>query len=81
MKISEVTQPKVTRTAGNKVTVDHGDGTETTIDTRKNPNAISRDDQGKLKVSKTPANSRMGNSSNKSSAPRPGERIEIDDED
>lgn len=79
MKISEVTQARVTRTSGNKVEVDHGDGTTTTVDTRKNPQAISRDEKGQLKINTNPSNSKM-NGNRRQQGPRPGEKIEIDDE-
>lgn len=81
MKILEVTQGRVTRTAGNKVEVDHGDGTTTTVDTQKNPQAISRDDKGQLRINTTSKNSRMNRGNQRSQAPRAGEKIEIDDED
>lgn len=78
MKINEVTQARVSRTTGNEVEIDHGDGTKTTVDTRKNPNAISRDEQGKVKVN-TNRNSSMRNNKSQQ-APKPGEQVEIEDE-
>ena len=79
MKINEVTQAKVTRASGNEVEIDHGDGTRTTVDTRKNPNAISRDEQGNIKVN-TNRNSAMNGNNRRNQRPRPGERVEIEDE-
>ena len=78
MKVFEVTQAKVSRAQGNEVELDHGDGTKTVIDTKKNPQAIQRDQQGKLKVTK-PSNSSMkqGNN-NQTRKPRPGEKIDIE---
>lgn len=80
MKITEVTQnARVTRSSGNEVEIDNGDGTRTTIDTRKNPNAISRDDQGNVKVNRNTGNSAQNNNSNnKNRPPRPGEKVEIE---
>lgn len=78
MKINEVTQAKVSRSSGNEVEIDHGDGTRTVVDTRKNPNAITRDEQGKVKVN-TNRNSSM-NRNNKQQPPRPGEQVELEDE-
>jgi len=78
MKINEVTQAKVSRASGNEVEIDHGDGTKTTVDTKKNPNAITRDEQGKVKVD-TSRNSAMRNNKSKK-PPRPGEQVEIKDE-
>lgn len=82
MKISEVTQARVTRNTGREVEIDHGDGTTTTVDTQKNPDALSRDDQGKVKLNKPTGNSSMSSQQKKQQqAPRPGEKITIDDED
>jgi|TARA_B110000503_G_scaffold77595_1_gene119509 hypothetical protein len=80
MKISEVTQAKITRNTGSEVEIDHGDGTATTVDTRKNPDAISRDDKGNVKLNKDIGNSAMNGQKKKPQAPRPGEKITIDDE-
>lgn len=83
MKIIEVTQARVTRTTNNQVEIDNGDGTKTTIDTTKNPNALSRDERGNLKVKRNTGNSSM-NSNNKNQTnrpPRTGDRVELDDED
>lgn len=77
MKINEVTQAKVSRASGNEVEIDHGDGTKTTVDTRKNPNAITRSDDGKIKVN-TNKNSSM-NRNQRQQRPRPGEQVEIED--
>lgn len=79
MKISEVTKARVSRATGNEVEIDHGDGTKTTIDTRKNPNAITRDEQGNMKVNRNTGNSSMRNNTQK--RPRPGETVDIEDED
>ena len=84
MNIFEVTQrARVTRSTGNQVTVDHGDGTQTTVDTRKNPDAISRGEDGKLKIQTQQANSRMNgaNKNNQNNRPKPGEEIEVDEAD
>jgi len=78
MKINEVTQAKVTRASGNEVEIDHGDGTRTTVDTRKNPNAITRDEQGKVKVNTNRNSAQRNNRSQQ--PPRPGEQVEIEDE-
>lgn len=80
MKIYEVTtqRARVTRSTGNQVTVDHGDGTQTTVDTNKNPNAISRGDDGKLKISTQQSNSKMQGGNRQPQKPKPGEEIEVD---
>lgn len=79
MKIFEVTQSKVTRNAGGKIEIDHGDGTATTVDTNKNPQAISRDSSGKLTVkTDTQSNSAMAQKKKQADLPKPGEKIEIE---
>lgn len=83
MKISEVTsQARITRSTGNEVEIDHGDGTTTSIDTKKNPDAISRDEKGNVQLNKKVGNSSMtSQQKQRAQAPRPGERVAIDDED
>lgn len=81
MKMSEVIQSKITRNMGGKVEIDHGDGTATTVDTKKNPDAISRDDKGNVKLNKNIGNSAMGKKDAASKPLRPGEKIAIDNED
>lgn len=43
MKVNEVTQPTVKRVTGNEIEIDNGDGVTTTIDRRKNPDALQKD--------------------------------------
>ena len=82
MKINEVTgQSKVTRNSGNEVEIDHGDGTTTTIDTKRNPNAVTRDERGRLKVQTNRGNSAQAQNKQRQQAPRPGEKIDVSDED
>lgn len=77
MKINEVTQnAKISRVVGNKVTVDHGDGTETTIDTDKNPDALSQGDKpNELDLNQEPANSSMNKKT--TAQVRPGQRVSV----
>ncbi len=81
MFIFEITQTKVSKAQGNEVELDHGDGTKTVIDTKKNPNAIQRDEKGKLKVTKQSQNSKMraGGNNNQPRTPRAGEKIDIEE--
>lgn len=81
MKIAEVTsRSRVSRVQGNKVTVDHGDGTETTIDTQKNPDALSQDDKdpNTLTVRTDQGNSGPQNTPNRnnSNRPRVGQKVQ-----
>jgi hypothetical protein len=81
MKISEITEAngnnnsKISRIQGNKVTVDRGDGVETTIDTNKNPNAINQDEKGEVSVDTEPANSAM--KKQQQSRIRPGQKVNV----
>lgn len=80
MFIFEITQTKVSKAQGNEVELDHGDGTETVIDTKKNPTAIQRDAKGKLKVTKQSQNSKMqSGNNNQPRTPRAGEKIDIEE--
>lgn len=77
--ITEATAARVSRVQGDKVTIDHGDGRETTIDTRKNPDALDQDEKGNLQVSTEPRNSSM-NKNKSQQRPRPGQRVQVSDE-
>lgn len=79
MKIQEIIETanaKVSRVQGNKVTIDHGDGTETTIDTNKNPDALDQDEQGNVTVDTRPRNSRM-RTGNRRQQVRPGQNVKV----
>lgn len=56
MKIREILeqQPaKITKVQpGRSAEVDHGDGSKTTIDLKKNPSALSKDDEGNVTLNK-----------------------------
>lgn len=76
MKIVEVTNnSKISRVQGNKITVDRGDGVETTVDTTKNPNAIGQDDKGNVTVDTEPANSAM--KKQQQNRIRPGQKVNV----
>jgi|TARA_B110000503_G_C7110002_1_gene397650 hypothetical protein len=79
MKILEVTQPaKIVKNTGKEVQIDHGDGTTTTVDTEKNPEAINRDSTGKLTIStSSSSNSAMAQKKKQDKMPRPGEKIAV----
>lgn len=81
MKIQEILETngnsRVSRVQGNKVTVDHGDGTETTVDTQKNPDALNTDDEGNIELDTEPANSAMQRTKQQQSRPRPGQRVQV----
>lgn len=85
MKVSEITEAtapnaRVSRVQGDRVTIDRGDGVETTIDTKKNPNALDQDERGNVRVNTDPANSAMKKRQQQSRL-RPGQRVTVSDED
>ncbi len=61
---------------GETATVDHGDGTSTTIDLKKNPTALSKDEQGKLKLNTKPATGQPQQPQGQEI--KPGDQVEID---
>jgi hypothetical protein len=79
MKIFEITNSKITRVQGNKITVDAGSGIETTIDTTKNPDAISQDDKGNVTVDTEPSNSAMKKKQQQTRI-RPGQKVSVKNE-
>ena len=80
MRIAEITEnnnnqiAKVSKVAGNKVTIDQGDGTELTVDTTKNKNVIGKDSDGSVTVNKDAGNSSMGAKKPQDKI-RPGQRV------
>lgn len=80
MKMSEIIEAapnnaRITRVQGNKVTVDQGDGVETTIDTQKNPNAVDQDERGQVTVNTDPSNSAM--KKKQQTKIRPGQKVSV----
>ena len=59
MKITEITNQRVSRVQGNKVTIDQGDGTELTVDTTKNKDVIATNSDGSVSVNTNTGNSSM----------------------
>lgn len=79
MKISDIiennnSRAKVSKVVGNKVTIDNGDGTELTVDTKKNPNVVDQDAEGNVTVDPEAGNSRQ-NGNNKNKTIRPGQSV------
>lgn len=84
MKIKEVTEansPRVARVTGSEVEIDQGDGVTTTIDTKKNPNALEKDPRtGQVSVRRNNSQQKT----NSRSQVRPGDKIDpetLDGED
>lgn len=85
MKISEITenqgQAKVKRVTGDEVEIDQGDGTTVTVDTKRRPDLVSRDEKGNLSVDTSKGNSSMSTAQQRArQRPRPGERIAVNNE-
>lgn len=58
--------------------IDHGDGTKTVVDLKKNPQALAKDpESGKLKLNTKPQ--KPGQMGNKSTI-KPGDTVELDDQ-
>jgi len=77
MKINEVTG-RVKRVTGNEVEIEQEPGVTTTIDTRKNPNALNKDPRTG-KVQHQARNSAQNKQRNARQTIRPGD--EVADED
>lgn len=83
MKISEVMQPaKVTKVMPNQsAEVDHGDGTKTVVDLKKNPQALAKDPAtGKIKLSTQQQKPGQAASNKQNTAVKPGDKVELDDD-
>ncbi len=75
MRINEImSRSKIEKVQGNNVTVDHGDGTKTVVDKKKNPNALSKDDKGNIKLSQNPDKKQ----DKTASIIKPGAKVNID---
>ena len=74
MKIDEIMKAKIDSVKpGVEATVDNGDGTKTVVDLKKNPNALSKGADGKVKLATKPkAGQKPANTV------KPGDDVEID---
>jgi len=80
MKISEVTtNGKISKIMPNQsAEIDHGDGTKTVVDLKKNPTALTKDPtSGKVKLNK--AKGGQGNTPNPKQTINPNDSVETDD--
>jgi len=73
-EILEFNKSKIEKVQGNNVTIDHGDGTKTVIDKKKNPSALQKDNQGQVKLNNDPKNKNK----NPASIIKPGDKVELD---
>jgi hypothetical protein len=75
MRFNEImNRSKIEKVQGDQVTIDHGDGTKTVVDKKKNPNALSKDDKGNVKLSQNSDNKKK----NPASVIKPGAKVQID---
>jgi hypothetical protein len=75
VRINEImNKSKIEKVQGNNVTIDHGDGTKTVVDKKKNPNALTKDDKGNVKLNQKPDNKKQ----NTASVIKPGAKVAID---
>ena len=79
MKMSEILeapQSKITAMKpGVSAEIDHGDGTKTTVDLKKNPTALDKDETGKVKLNKKP---NPGAAKDLKKMIKPGDQVEVD---
>jgi phosphoenolpyruvate synthase/pyruvate phosphate dikinase len=79
MKMSEILeapQSKITAMKpGVSAEIDHGDGTKTTVDLKKNPAALDKDETGKVKLNKKP---NPGATKDPKKVIKPGDQVEVD---
>jgi len=78
MKINEVTG-KVRRVTGNSVEIEQEPGVTTTIDTRKNPNALNKDPRTG-KVQHQNRNSAQNSPNKARQTIRPGDEVQSDED-
>lgn len=76
MKIYEVTGKISKVQPGNSAEIDHGDGTKTVVDLKKNPQALAKDPaSGKVKLNKKP---QPGGKVDPAKALKPGDEVEAE---
>lgn len=84
MKVYEVTQQgRVSKvTPGQSAEIDHGDGTKTVVDLKQNPDALAKDPQtGRVNMSTRNQQNKNNNQSNARTRVRPGDRVDLGNED
>lgn len=81
MKVRELLEAmpaKVSKVIPNvSAEIDNGDGTKTTIDLKKNPNALQKDPTGKVKLQTKP---KPGTKPDPAKIIKPGMTVDTDDE-
>jgi hypothetical protein len=76
MKIKEILEAQPATVSkvkpGQSAEIDHGDGTKTVIDLKKNPNALSKDNKGKVTV-----NTQSDEKPNPLKKIKPGDKVDL----
>lgn len=79
MKMSEILEAPQSKISAMKpgvsAEIDHGDGTKTTVDLKKNPTALDKDETGKVKLNTKP---KPGASKDPKKMIKPGDNVEVD---
>jgi hypothetical protein len=78
MRIKEILEAQATITQmkpGQSAEIDHGDGTKTVVDLKKNPAALSKDSAGKVKLNKKPD----PNKKDPATMVKQGDKVDVDD--
>lgn len=80
MKMNEVigTSKIVDLRPGQAATIDHGDGTKTTVDLKKNPQALTKNPRGTIKLNKAP---KPGVAADPATLIKKGDIVDTTDED
>jgi hypothetical protein len=78
MKIKEILEAQPATISqlkpGQSAEIDHGDGTKTVVDLKKNPTALTKGSDGKVKLNKKPP----AGIKDPATMVKPGDKIEID---
>lgn len=79
MKMKEILEAQPAKISqvkpGQSAEIDHGDGTKTVVDLKKNPAALTKDAQGKVQLNKKPD----PNKKDPAKLIKPGDSVEIDE--
>lgn len=79
MKMHEILEQKPATISqvkpGQSAEIDHGDGTKTVVDLKKNPSALTKDSTGGVKLNKKPTPGKK----DPATMIRPGDKVEVDE--
>lgn len=79
MKMQEILEAQPAKISklkpGAEAEIDHGDGTKTVVDLKKNPSALTKDPTGGVKLNKKPTPGKK----DPATIIKPGDEVEVDD--